>query len=111
MGAQGSERVGETMEASGGAVWGAPPWARWMVLRRIVRGWFVRIVATASILLATFVAGVVFLAFEATRFAWYQDLAIVIVMIALALASIAAMWASWAWRLRRHLLGPWLEGW
>lgn len=111
MGAHGSGPVGETMDANGTSGWDAPPWARWMVLRRIVRGWFVRIVATASILLATFVGGVLFLAFEATRFAWYQDLAIVVVLTALALASIAAMWASWAWRLRRHLLGPWRDGW
>lgn len=94
-----------------GEPWGLPPWGPWRIVHFVVRGWFVRLAATVSILLAAFIGTVLYLAFWAGQFAWYQDLAVVLVVGALSVATIVGVWIAWAMKIRRRFAGPWMQGW
>ncbi|HXQ49207.1 MAG TPA: hypothetical protein VN842_05485 [Thermoplasmata archaeon] len=54
-----------------------------------------RIVATVGLLTGGLAFAVLFLAFFATKFAWYQNLAILLVDLMVVPAVLIVMWISW----------------
>jgi len=70
--------------------------------RSILGGLRARIVATIGLLTGGLAFAVLFLAFFATRFAWYQNLAILLVDLMVVPAILIVMWISWGIGLGRR---------
>lgn len=71
------------------------------------RGLRARVVATIALLAGGLGWIILYLAFLAGRFAWYQDLAVVLVSLIAFPASVIAMWISWGMSVGRRLRRAW----
>ncbi|MCI4323394.1 MAG: hypothetical protein L3K03_05165 [Thermoplasmata archaeon] len=76
---------------------------------RLLRGLKIRIVTSLVLVVGGFLFLVLYLAFWGTRFAWYENLAVVISTIVLVPVLMFAMWALWGigigqrlWRQNRR---------
>lgn len=69
---------------------------------RFFRGLKVRVAATIALLVGGLVWVILYLAFLASRFAWYQDLAIVLVSFLIVPAVIIGMWVYWGMGVARR---------
>ncbi len=63
--------------------------------QRFFRGLRRRVVATVGLLVGGLVWVILYLAFLAGRFAWYQNLAVVLATFLVVPAVVVAMWVSW----------------
>jgi hypothetical protein len=66
------------------------------------RGLKIRIIATVALLVGGLVWVILYLAFLAGRFAWYQNFAIVLVSFLLVPALVIVMWVLWGISLGRR---------
>ncbi|HYA70179.1 MAG TPA: hypothetical protein VEH28_02260 [Thermoplasmata archaeon] len=74
------------------------------------RGLKVRIVATVALLLGGLCWVILYLAFFAGRFPWYQNLAIVLVSFLVVPTVVVVMWVLWGLKIgRRFRDGFWPE--
>jgi hypothetical protein len=64
--------------------------------RGILRGLWVRIWGTVALLTGGLLFVILYLGFLATRFPWYENLAVVLSTIILVPVLAIAIWASWA---------------
>ena len=84
---------------------GFPPSPR--AVRRFVRGLRVRIGATIALLFGGLSWVLLYLAFYASRFDWFQNFAVVLVSLVAIPVAVVAMWISWGislgHRFHRHL--------
>jgi len=67
------------------------------------RGLRRRLFATVGLLVGGLVWVILYLAFLAGRFAWYQNLAVVLVSFLVVPAVVVAMWIAWGLSLGRRL--------
>jgi len=72
---------------------GFPPTPR--EVRRFFRGLKVRIGATIALLVGGLSWVLLYLAFYASRFSWFQNLAVVLVSLVAVPTAVVAMWVSW----------------
>jgi len=80
------------------------PWA----VRSFFRGLKRRVVATVALLVGGLVGVLLYLGFLATHFAWYQNLAVVLVTLLTVPAVVIVMWVQWGFSLHRRFRGtPW----
>lgn len=77
---------------------------------RFFRGLMIRIAVSVALLVGGFVAIVLYLAFLATSFAWYQNLAVVLSIVVVIPACVVLLWVLWGLRFRRRMW-QWSEGW
>jgi hypothetical protein len=75
--------------------------------RSILSGLRTRIVATVGLLTGGFAFAVLFLAFFATKFTWYQNLAILLVDLMVVPAVLIVMWISWGVGIGRRFHDGW----
>jgi hypothetical protein len=72
----------------------------------VLGGLKTRIIASVALLAGGFAFAVLYLAFYATQFTWYQNLAILLVDLVVVPALLAVMWVSWGMgvgrRFHRH---------
>lgn len=69
----------------------------------IVRGLYRRILASASLVVGALVFTLLYLAFLAARFSWYQNLAVVVSVALVVPTALVLMWIAWAFGFaRRH---------
>jgi hypothetical protein len=66
------------------------------------RGLRRRVVATVGLLVGGLVWVILYLGFLAGHFAWYQNLAVVLVSFLVIPAVVVAMWISWGMAMGRH---------
>jgi ABC-type spermidine/putrescine transport system permease subunit II len=85
--------------------WGASRWARG---RMIFRGWMARVVATVGLLVGGLVGVVLYLAFWAGRFPWYQNLAVVFSTLLVVPVIVFVMWVHWGVSVARRVR-TWVE--
>lgn len=67
------------------------------------RGLRARILASLGLFVGGSVFALLYLGFWATRFAWYQNLVVLVVTGLVVFALVAAMWIAWGMSLFRHL--------
>jgi len=78
------------------------------MVRRFFHGVKLRIVGTIALLVGGLAWVLIYLAFYAGRFAWYQNLAVVLVSFLVVPAVVVGMWISWGLSMgRRFGHGPW----
>jgi len=90
-------------------------WSRVVMVergRRMVAGLKIRIVATFALAVGGVVWLLLYAAFWAGRFAWFQNLAVIFSTLLVVPAIIIAMWVLWGIGVRRRLwlddpFGPW----
>lgn len=70
--------------------------------RRLLRGLAWRIGATAGFVAGGFVFVLLYLAFWASRFAWYQNLAVVLSAGIIVPTAVILLWVSWGLALGRR---------
>lgn len=80
--------------------WDRP--GRWF-MRRMLRGWRVRVWTSFGLLVGGVVGIVFFLAVWAGRLPWYLSAAIVIAIAAGAPCAVAGIWIAWGLSLRRRV--------
>ena len=66
------------------------------------RGLRRRIVSTVGLLVGGLVWVILYLAFLAGRFAWNQNLAVVLATLLVVPAVVVVMWVSWGWAMGRR---------
>ncbi len=66
------------------------------------RGLRIRIAATFALAAGGFVALLLYAAFLASRFAWYENLAVILSALVLIPATIVGMWLLWGLSLHRR---------
>jgi len=66
------------------------------------RGLKARIVATLALLVGGLCWVILYLAFLAGRFAWYQNLAVVLVSLIAVPAAVVVMWVLWGMKVGRR---------
>jgi hypothetical protein len=93
------------MEGNRYESWETPMWGRG---RWIVRGWKGRVAATVGLLVGGLVGIVLYLAFLAGRFAWYQNLAIVFSTLLIVPTIVVMMWVFWGITVARRA-GAWVN--
>jgi hypothetical protein len=71
----------------------------WRGLRR-------RVAATFGLMVGGFVWLVLYAAFLASRFAWYENLAVVVCSLLVGIAAISALWILWGLGIHRRF-GRW----
>ena len=84
-------------------------WSRvvmWERGRRMFLGLKIRIAATFALAIGGLVWILLYSAFWAGRFAWYQNLAVILSSVLVVPAVIIAMWVLWGIGLRRRI---WLD--
>jgi len=69
---------------------------------RFVRGLGTRIVSSVALVAGGFVFTILYLAFLAQRFAWYQNLAVVAAVAIVVPAGLAVTWVLWAMGFARR---------
>jgi len=69
----------------------------------VLHGLKIRIGATLSLLVGGFVGIILYLAFWAGRFTWYQDVAVVLSVILIVPLSVILLWISWGLGMRRRM--------
>jgi Na+/proline symporter len=74
----------------------------WVSAGSIVRGWKVRAAATVGLLVGGFVGLLLYLAFLAGRFAWYQNLAIVLSTLVVVPVVVVTIWVFWGVTVARR---------
>lgn len=82
-----------------------PNWSEYNVWERgegLWRGLRRRIAATFALVAGGFAALVLYAAFLASRFAWYENLAVILSALVLIPASIVVMWLLWGLSLHRR---------
>lgn len=62
-----------------------------------------RLYATVALLVGGLCWVILYLAFFAGRFPWYQNLAIVLVSFLVVPAAVVVMWLSWGWTVARRV--------
>jgi hypothetical protein len=70
--------------------------------RSFLAGLRARIVATLSLLVGGLAFAVLYLAFFATHFTWYQNLAVILVDLMVVPTILVVMWVSWGVSLGRR---------
>lgn len=78
-------------------------------MAQFFHGLKVRIGATLALLVGGFVGIILYLAFWAGRFTWYQNLAIIFSVILVVPLGVVLMWISWGVGLHRRMMG-WADG-
>ena len=84
------------MEGMGGV-------ARWERGHSVLRGLRNRLVATAVLLVGGIVWVLVYAAFWAGRFAWYQNLAVILSTFLIVPTVVLVMWVSWGIGVGRRM--------
>ena len=84
----------------------------WEQGRRMIAGLKIRIAATFALAIGGVVWLLLYAAFWAGRFAWFQNLAVILSTLLVVPALIIAMWILWGVGMRRRLwlddpFGPW----
>jgi uncharacterized membrane protein len=74
-------------------------------MRPFLTGLKIRIVATVTMLVGGLVFVLLYLAFLADRFAWYQNLAVILSALLVVPTGVLVMWVLWGLNLGRHLAG------
>jgi len=90
-------------------------WSRvvmWERGRKMVTGLKIRIAATFALAVGGVVWLLLYAAFWAGRFAWFQNLAVIFSTVLVVPSVIIAMWVLWGISIRRRLwldepFGPW----
>jgi hypothetical protein len=78
----------------------------WGVGRSLLRGLAWRIGATAAFVVGGFVFVLLYLAFWAGRYAWYQNLAVVVSVAAIVPTAVILLWIAWALSMGRRFSRP-----
>lgn len=86
--------------------------AMWERGRRMLAGLKIRIAATFALAVGGIVWLLLYVAFWAGRFAWFQNLAVILSTVLVVPASIVAMWILWGVGMHRRFwsegpFGPW----
>jgi hypothetical protein len=81
------------------------PFGRWGPARAVpfLRGLRARLIATVSLLVGGLCWVMLYLAFLASRFPWYENLAVVLVSFLAVPTILLAMWISWGLSVGRRL--------
>lgn len=77
--------------------------------RRFFRGLWLRITATVALLAGGLVWVILYLAFLASRFAWYQNLAILLSTLIVVPTIVVLVWLFWALGVGRRM-SRWVDG-
>jgi len=77
--------------------------AGWVERFRFFRGLRRRIVATVGLLVGGLSWVILYLAFLAGRFAWYQNLAVVLTTFLVVPAIVLVMWVHWGFAVGRRM--------
>ena len=111
---------GPTPEGEWGSAWDDlwvdEPWdsptgpSRGPLAWSFLRGLKTRVAATFGLLAGGLVAGLGFLVILAQRFPWYDNLAVLLGLLVAVPLSIAAIWASWGFGMRRRMRRVWQDG-
>jgi MFS family permease len=81
-------------------IYGNGPGAHW---RAVARGWRARVVATIGLFVGGLTAILLYLAFLASRWAWYQNLTIVLAVLLVVPTIVFLMWLSWGISVARRV--------
>jgi preprotein translocase subunit SecY len=73
-------------------------------MRLVVRGLGIRVVTTVLLPVASLVFMILYLAFFAHSYTWYQNLAIVLVTVIIVTGAIILMWLMWVMRTGKRFL-------
>lgn len=68
-----------------------------------------RVIATVALLVGGLCWVILYLAFLAGKFAWYQNLAILLVSFLVVPAAVVVMWVLWGLRVGRRFRGEWWD--
>ena len=79
---------------------GRGPGPQW---RSVVRGWRARVVATVGIFVGGLTAILLYVAFLASRWAWYLNLTIVLAVVLAVPTIVFVMWLSWGISVARRV--------
>lgn len=77
-------------------------WGRTGPIAHVFRGWMVRAAATLTLLVGGFVGIILYLAFWASRFTWYQNVAVVLSVVTVVPLIVVLMWLSWGLGMHRR---------
>lgn len=80
----------------------ASPAERWSHGRELFRGLKVRAIATVGLLAGGLVWVILYLAFLASPFAWYQNLAVILSTFIVGIAILVGMWIVWGFGVARR---------
>jgi hypothetical protein len=90
-----------------------PRWGRWgpATVVPFFRGLMARVAASFALLVGGLVWVIVYLAFLADRFPWYQNLAVVLLSFLLVPIVLIAMWVHWGLTLGRRVRRAFWDDW
>ncbi len=77
-------------------------WGAWEQGLRMFRGFRARIVATLGLAVGGLVWLILYAAFWAGRFAWYQNLAVILSTLVAVPAIVIGIWVAWGLRMHRY---------